>query len=79
MERHDYVPMQKAAVATGNGTSVNVTGTNIGPHTVLSMQVTGITTATVTFEGTIDNTNWVSLVAQNVATAATATTAAALN
>jgi len=69
--------MQAGATATGNGTAVVVTNEGDGAYTVLAVQVTGINGDTITFEGTVDGTNYVSLLAQNVATAATATTATA--
>lgn len=73
--------MQDAAAATGNGTPAKITqrqGQSVG---VLTAQVTGTFSATITWEGTLgvsstqsDNT-WVSVPAENVATGMTATTA----
>ncbi len=77
MGNYKWVPMQAGATATGNGTAVVVTNEGDGAYTVLAVQVTGINGDTITFEGTVDGTNYVSLLAQNVATAATATTATA--
>ena len=68
--------MQSAAVATGNGTAVNTIDVD-GAFTVLTMQVTGITTATITFEATIDGTNWVAVLATNLNNGTDATTATA--
>jgi hypothetical protein len=45
--------LQNAAVATGAGTAIQMQGVNF-----LTVFITGITTATVSFEGTIDGTNW---------------------
>lgn len=53
--------LQNAATADGNGAAATV-----GGNGVAAFQVTGITTATVTFQGTVDGTNWVDLLAYNV-------------
>jgi hypothetical protein len=63
---------QSAAVATGNGTAMIVAGLG-----TLGVQVEGITTATVTFEGTIDGATWYSIQAMNVADGTVGTTATA--
>lgn len=75
---YQYVVMQNGATATGNGTAiVTVTGSD-GAYSLLDMQVTGITTATITFEATVDGTNWVAVGAATGADWTTvATTAAA--
>lgn len=72
-----YQTMQSAAVATGNGTAIETTGVDTGGCTTLAMQITGITTATVTFEATIDGTNWVAVLATNITSGSAATTATA--
>jgi hypothetical protein len=61
---------QTAAVATGNGTAMPMAGARRA-----SFDVVGITTATITWEATIDGTNYrgVSLMSQAGARAATAT------
>lgn len=69
--------MQNAATAVGNGTPMECTAATRGAMTVLTMQVTGITTATITFEATIDGTNWVAILATNLANDTTATTTTA--
>ena len=69
--------MQNAAVATGNGTAIETIDASSGAFTVLAMQVTGITTATITFEATIDGTNWVAVTAKNLNGGVEATTATA--
>jgi len=43
----------------------------------VGVQINGITTATITFEGTIDNTNWVAVLAANLNNGSTGTTATA--
>lgn len=65
-------PLQAAAAATGNGTPINMTGQD-----TLVVDVTGTFVGTVTFEGTIDDTNWVAVGLLNVGTGAIATTATA--
>jgi hypothetical protein len=69
--------MQDAAVATGNGTVIDTTAISDGALTVLAMQITGITTATITFEATIDGTNWVAVQATNLNDGSEASTATA--
>lgn len=64
--------LQSAAAATGNGTAMNVGGLS-----QVGVQIAGITTATVTFEGTLDGTNWVAIRAYNMNSGAAATTATA--
>jgi len=63
---------QSAAGAVGNGAAMDV-----GGLALVAVQVTGTFSATITFEGTIDGTNWVSLLARDVASGAAATTATA--
>ena len=64
--------LQSAVSATANGDNLSVVGLS-----TVAFQVTGTFVATVTFEGTIDASNWVSVLARNVATGAVATTATA--
>jgi hypothetical protein len=64
--------MQNAAVATGNGTPFMCEGVAF-----LACQVTGTFVGTVTFEATIDDTNWVAVQAKNENDGALATTATA--
>jgi hypothetical protein len=70
------VPMQVAAVATGNGTVIVTTELDGGAMTAVTFQVTGITTATITWEATIDGT-WVAVQATNLNSGTAATTATA--
>jgi len=63
---------QSAVVADGNGTAMNVGGLS-----GVGVQVEGITTATVTFEGTIDGATWYAVQAMNVNDGAKATSTAA--
>lgn len=64
------VTMQSAAVATGNGTVLTVTG-----YGTATVQITGTFVATTTFEGTTDGTNYVSISATQIGAASIATTA----
>ena len=64
--------MQSAAGAQGNGTAIDVEELSL-----LAMQVTGTFSGTVTFEGTIDDSTWVSLQVANVADGAVSTTTTA--
>lgn len=62
--------LQSGATATGNGTAANVYGARR-----LTVDLNGITTATVTWEGSLDGTNYrgISLANQAGTLAATAT------
>lgn len=55
--------LQDAAVATGVGKRLNISGAEM-----VAFQVLITTTATVTFQTSIDGTNWVSLLVTNVTT-----------
>ena len=69
----DSITMQSAAVATGNGTAVNAQG-----YATMCIQLSGtMTSLTVTFEATADDTNWVAVQAANANTGAVASTATA--
>ncbi len=68
--------MQSAAVATGNGTTMAVQDGN-GIFKIAAIQIVGITTATITFEVTIDGTNWVAIKFIGVTSGTAATTATA--
>lgn len=66
------ITMQNAAVATGNGTAISV-----ADSATLGMQVSGTFVGTVTFEATIDNTNWKAVQVVNLNDGSVATTATA--
>ena len=72
MYREQKVTFHSAASATATGTVLNCAGMSS-----LVVQITGTFVATVTWQGTIDGTNWVSLQAENIASGAVATTATA--
>ncbi|MEY4376139.1 MAG: hypothetical protein RJB26_689 [Pseudomonadota bacterium] len=64
--------LQSAAGATGNGTVMDVTGI-----AWVGLQVTGITTATITWECSIDGANWEGIRATQLSTGTAAATATA--
>jgi hypothetical protein len=64
--------LQTAAVAIGNGTSAQVSGLSWGVA-----QIVGITTATITWEATIDGTNWAGIRATLLSSGTAAATATA--
>ena len=66
------VTMQSAAAATGNGTAVTVHDV-----TTLGMQVAGTFVGTVTFEITVNDSDWDSLQVETVASGAVVTAATA--
>lgn len=70
------VTMQDAAAATGEGALLRVTSVD-GTCTFGTMQVTGTFVGTVTFQATVDGTNWVSLLMTNLTTGSTSATATA--
>lgn len=69
--------LQAGATATGNGTPMPVTEIDNEPVATTVVQVTGIATATITWEGTVDGTNWAGLMATALATGTAAATATA--
>lgn len=64
--------LQSAAGGTGNGTALDCAGLEY-----IVFQIAGITTATVTWEVSIDGSNWVAVMATNQTSGAAATTATA--
>lgn len=64
--------LQNAATATGNGVVLNTT-----PASAVSVQVSGTFSATITFEGSINGTDWTALQATNANTDSRSTTATA--
>ena len=63
---------QSGATGAAEGTPADVSGLP-----TVGVQVNGITTATVTFQGTIDKTNWEAVEAVNMGDAAVGTQATA--
>lgn len=72
MDNSRWVIMQDAIGATGNGNIIDVAGL-----ASLGLQVSGTFVGTVTFEATVDDTNWVALQVAAVNTGAISTTATA--
>lgn len=66
------VTLQSSATATGNGSSIAVTG-----YDHVQVNITGLTSATITFEVTEDETNWYSAYAIKIGSLSAATTATA--
>jgi len=58
MERQET--LQDAVEETANGTAFNLSGMR---H--LALQISGTFVATVTFEGSVDGTNWINIVGTN--------------
>lgn len=77
MSCHKLHIFQSAAAATANGTAADCTPVSDGPYYSATVQIVGITTATVTWEGTVDGTNWVAVRATNLNAGTDATTATA--
>jgi hypothetical protein len=72
-----YKVLQLAATGTGNGTAAECTIVSDGGFTTLTVQITGISGDTITFEGTVDGSNWVAFQFTNLNTGTAATTATA--
>lgn len=72
-----YVFCHNAASATANGTALDVTEAQDLAFDVAAFQLSGTYSATVTFEGTVDGSNWVSVPFVNGASGVVATTATA--
>jgi hypothetical protein len=74
---YEVVTMQSAAGAVGNGTAASTADFSNGAYMVLDMQVEGISGDTITFEGTIDGTNWIAVQCENLNSGDKGTTATA--
>lgn len=72
-----YKRMQVGSTATGDGNSMHPLNVSSGSYALLTAQVVGISGDTITWEGTIDEENWVGLPALNVATRTLSTTTTA--
>lgn len=68
------VLLQGGAVATGNGTAANLVDLYNGSVSYVTLGVSGITTATITIEASVDETNWYAVEATNLTNGAYATT-----
>jgi hypothetical protein len=69
--------LQSAAVAQGNGTPLECTDSSGGASKILTLQVQGMSSGTITWEATIDGTNWKGLLVTPLATGTAALTATA--
>ena len=67
------IGLHAAATALGDGKVIGI----LGKYGSAIVQITGITTGVVTFQGTLDGTNYVNILAKNLTSGATGATAAA--
>lgn len=75
--QYKYITMLDAVGATGAGDAMEVIEEQVGGLSVVGIQLTGTWSATVTFQASIDGTNYVSILAENVTTGAEAATTTA--
>jgi len=71
------VQMHVAETGEENGATVDCINGTDGAFSAVTMHVEGVSGDTITFEATIDNTNWIAIQATNLTTGAEATTATA--
>lgn len=71
-----YVVLHSATITNSNGTAVTP-NTMDGAFNRLTVQALGMVSGTLSFEGTINGSSFVALIADNVSTAATGTTTTA--
>lgn len=69
--------MQAAAVAQGNGTVMYPVDMENGAFNTLTAQIKGITTVTITWEGTINGTDWIGFLMAPITTGTGALTSTA--
>ncbi len=65
------------ATASANGETVSCLSAAEGAYTVVVVQILGITGDTVTFEGTLDGTNWSGVHAKDMSSGSIVTSATA--
>lgn len=75
--QYKTVLMHSAATGTGDGTAMECTEASGGAHKQLTMQVQGISGDTITWEATIDGSNWKGLLVTPLSTGTAALTATA--
>lgn len=75
--QYKTLTLHSAATATGNGTAVECTEVSGGAYKKLAIQVQGISGDTITWEVTIDGTNWKGILVAPVTTGTTALTTTA--
>ena len=73
--RYTYEVLHNAASATANGGVLECANVGEGAYGLVSVQLSGTFTATVTFEGTVDGTNYVAIPFRNRNSGVWATTA----
>lgn len=80
MNNSAYLVMQSAAGATGDGTALECVPGDGAVLGTAVLQLSGTFTATVTFEATVDDSNWIAIQGTNLnaGTAASTATAAGL-
>jgi hypothetical protein len=71
------VVMQNAEAGTADGTALDCWTAENGASTTASFQITGVDGETITWEATIDGTNYVAIAVDNLASGSAATTATA--
>lgn len=71
-----YHTLQSAAAATGNGTALDFVDTSTDGAEYLTLQISGTFVGTVTFEGSVDGTNYAAVLVSNSAGSAAATATA---
>lgn len=79
MIKYSNATLQAAAAAEGNGTVLDLSDMSLGPASHVALQVTGTFVGTVTFEGSVDGTNFAAVhVTDSGGTAAATATAAGI-
>lgn len=73
MALYTYHTLQDAADATGNGVAIDLSDVSLSGATYLALQITGTFVGTVTFEGSVDKTNYAAVLVSNSAGSAAAT------
>lgn len=69
--------LQNAVVAIGNGTAISCTEAGDGSWEYLTLQIAGISGDTITWEATVNGSNWIAVAVTNLNTGNAATTATA--
>jgi hypothetical protein len=75
--KNNYSGTITGIAATANGTAILCTEASGGAYTTLVAHVEGISGDTITFEATIDGTNWLAVLFTNLTSGTAATTATA--
>jgi hypothetical protein len=75
--KNNYTGTITGIAATADGTAVLCTEASGGAYTTLTAHVEGINGDTITFEATIDGTNWIAIQFTNLNSGSAGTTATA--